>query len=107
VEPLAPSINLDLRMIARLLAFRVLLDHAFEIFRCVRQEQSQSGVYSGPEPITLIVSLSLAVNPHLFRDCAIYTIATEAGDRMGIGSGLLQHTNDRTIEKCYNGRELE
>jgi len=46
--------------------------------------------------------LAVAVNPHLFRDCAIYTIATEAGDRMGIGSGLLQHTDDRTIEKCYN-----
>jgi len=51
---------------------------------------------------TTLRELDVAVNPHLFRDCAIYTIATEAGDRMGIGSGLLQHTDDRTIERHYN-----
>jgi integrase len=51
---------------------------------------------------TTLRELGVAVNPHLFRDCAIYTIATEAGDRMGIGSGLLQHTDDRTIERHYN-----
>jgi integrase len=46
--------------------------------------------------------LGVAVNPHLFRDCAVYTVATEAGDRMGIASGLLQHTDSRTTEKHYN-----
>jgi len=46
--------------------------------------------------------LGVAVNPHLFRDCAVYTVATAAGDRMGIASALLQHTDPRTTEKYYN-----
>jgi integrase/recombinase XerD len=46
--------------------------------------------------------LGVPVNPHLFRDCAVYTVATTAGDRMGIASGLLQHTDERTVEKHYN-----
>ena len=46
--------------------------------------------------------LGVAVNPHLFRDCAVYTIAINAGDRMGIASGLLQHTDQRSVEKYYN-----
>jgi len=46
--------------------------------------------------------LGVAVNPHLFRDCAVYTVATAAGDRMGIASGLLQHTDERTTQKHYN-----
>jgi hypothetical protein len=40
--------------------------------------------------------LGVPVNPHLFRDCGVYTVATHAGDRMGIASGLLQHTDKRT-----------
>jgi integrase len=44
----------------------------------------------------------VAVNPHLFRDCAVYTVATHAGDRMGIASALLQHTDQRTTKKRYN-----
>jgi integrase len=51
---------------------------------------------------TTLRELGVAVNPHLFRDCAVYTVATEAGDRMGIASGLLQHTDQRTVEKHYN-----
>ncbi len=46
--------------------------------------------------------LGIAVNPHLFRDCGVYTVATNAGDRTGIASGLLQHTDARTTEKHYN-----
>jgi len=46
--------------------------------------------------------LGVAVNPHLFRDCAVYTVAINAGDRMGIASGLLQHTDQRSVEKYYN-----
>ena len=42
------------------------------------------------------------MNPHLFRDCAVFTIATVAGDRMGIASQLHQHTYPRTTEKYYN-----
>ena len=46
--------------------------------------------------------LGIAVNPHLFRDCAVYTVAINAGARMGIASGLLQHTNERTVQQYYN-----
>ncbi len=46
--------------------------------------------------------LGVAVNPHLFRDCAVFTVATNAGDRMGIASALLQHTDQRTVDKYYN-----
>jgi integrase len=46
--------------------------------------------------------LGVAVNPHLFRDCAVYTVAINAGDRMGIASGLLQHTDERSVQKHYN-----
>jgi integrase len=46
--------------------------------------------------------LGVAVNPHLFRDCAVYTVAIHAGDRMGIASELLQHTDQSTVEKYYN-----
>ncbi len=46
--------------------------------------------------------LGVAVNPHLFRDCAVYTVVINAGARMGIASVLLQHTDQRTVEKHYN-----
>jgi integrase len=49
--------------------------------------------------------LGVAVNPHLFRDCAVYTVAINAGHRMGIASGLLQHTDPRSVEKYYNKGE--
>jgi hypothetical protein len=42
---------------------------------------------------TTFRELGVAVSPHLFRDCAVYTVATAAGDRMGIASGLLHPTN--------------
>lgn len=51
---------------------------------------------------TTLRELGVAVNPHLFRDCAVYTIATVAGDRMGLASEVLQHTDRRTTEKHYN-----
>jgi len=51
---------------------------------------------------TTLRELGVAINPHLFRDCAVYTVATAAGDRMGIASGLLQHTDPRITEKHYN-----
>jgi len=51
---------------------------------------------------TTLRELGIAINPHLFRDCAVFTVATVAGDRMGIASGLLQHTNSHSIEKYYN-----
>jgi len=51
---------------------------------------------------TTLRELGVPVNPHLFRDCAVYTVATAAGHRMGIASGLLQHTDRDTIQKHYN-----
>ncbi len=47
-------------------------------------------------------ALGVAISPHLFRDCAVHTVATRAGDEMGIASSLLQHTDPRTTEKHYN-----
>jgi len=51
---------------------------------------------------TTLRELGVAVSPHLFRDCAVHTVAIAAGDRMGVASGLLQHTDQRTTEKHYN-----
>ncbi len=45
--------------------------------------------------------LGAPINPHLFRDCAVHTVAVHAGNEMGIASGLLQHTDPRTTEKHY------
>lgn len=46
--------------------------------------------------------LGIAINPHLFRDCAVFTIAHEAGDEMGVASALLQHTDPRVTNLHYN-----
>ena len=46
--------------------------------------------------------LGVRVNPHLFRDCDVFTIADRAGAEMGVASGLLQHTDTRVTEKHYN-----
>ena len=46
--------------------------------------------------------LGVSINPHLFRDCAVLTVADLAGDRMSVASGLLQHTDPRVTEKHYN-----
>jgi integrase len=51
---------------------------------------------------TTLRELGVAVNPHLFRDCAVYTIATVAGDQIGVATQLLQHTDPRTREKHYD-----
>ena len=51
---------------------------------------------------TTFRELGVAVNPHLFRDCAVYTVASTAGDQMGIACGLLQHSDPRVTEKHYN-----
>jgi integrase len=46
--------------------------------------------------------LGVAVNPHLFRDCAVHTIADRVGEEMGLASALLQHADTRVTEKHYN-----
>lgn len=51
---------------------------------------------------TTLRELGVAISPHLFRDCAVHTVATRAGAEMGIASSLHQHTDPRTTEKHYN-----
>src|SRR5262249_14458769 len=51
---------------------------------------------------TTLRELGVAVSPHLFRNCAVYTVATVAGDRMGIASALLDHIEERTTQTHYN-----
>ena len=52
--------------------------------------------------------LGIAINPHLFRDCAVFTVAHGAGSEMGLASALLQHTDPRVTETHYNrGANLE
>jgi integrase len=50
--------------------------------------------------------LGVSINPHLFRDCAVYTIANLAGERMGIASALLHHADPRVTQEHYNKGEL-
>jgi integrase len=46
--------------------------------------------------------LGIDISPHLFRDCAVYSIATKAGTEMGIAPPLLQHTDSRVMQEHYN-----
>jgi integrase/recombinase XerD len=46
--------------------------------------------------------LGVVVNPHLFRDCAVFTVAHNAGNEIGVASALLQHTDQRVTDKHYN-----
>lgn len=46
--------------------------------------------------------LGVRISPHLFRDCAVYTVASNAGDQMGMASALLQHTDPRVTQEHYN-----
>lgn len=46
--------------------------------------------------------LGIAVSPHLFRDCAVYTVATHTGHQMEMAAALLPHTDPSVTEKHYN-----
>ena len=46
--------------------------------------------------------LGVDISPHLFRDCAVYTVATRAGKDMGVASAVLQHSDPRSREEYYN-----
>jgi integrase len=46
--------------------------------------------------------LDVDISPHLFRDCAVYTVATRAGQEMGIASAILQHSDPRVTDEHYN-----
>jgi integrase/recombinase XerD len=42
-----------------------------------------------------------SINPHLFRDCAVTTVAIEDPEHIGIAAPILGHTDPRTTEKHY------
>ncbi len=46
--------------------------------------------------------LGIPVRPHLFRSCAVETVATFHGNQMGVASGVLHHRDPRVTEKHYN-----
>jgi integrase/recombinase XerD len=46
--------------------------------------------------------LGIAINPHLFRDCAASTAYRLAGNVPGLAAALLQHTDSRVTERHYN-----
>jgi integrase len=41
------------------------------------------------------------INPHLFRDCAVTTVALEDPGHIGIAPPILAHTDPRTTERHY------
>jgi integrase len=45
--------------------------------------------------------LGVPINPHLFRDCAVTTIATEDPGHISIASSLLGHSNTKTTDRHY------
>jgi len=45
--------------------------------------------------------LGVDVSPHLFRHSAVHTIAAHRGDRIAVGTAILQHTDPRTTN-IYN-----
>jgi integrase/recombinase XerD len=46
-------------------------------------------------------AFGVAINPHLFRDCAVTTVAIEDPEHIGIAAPILGHTDPRTTEKHY------
>jgi integrase/recombinase XerD len=42
-----------------------------------------------------------SINPHLFRDCAVTTVAIDDPEHIGIAAPILGHTDPRTTEKHY------
>ena len=47
-------------------------------------------------------AFGFSISPHLFRDCAVTTIATRDPKHAGIASDLLGHADLRTTERYYN-----
>ena len=46
-------------------------------------------------------AFGVAINPHLFRDCAVTTVAIEDPEHIGIAAPILGHTDPRTTEEHY------
>jgi integrase/recombinase XerD len=52
--------------------------------------------------------LGQPINPHLFRDCAVTSVAIDDPAHIGIASRLLGHRTRSTTERYYNqARGLE
>ncbi len=47
-----------------------------------------------------------SVNPHLFRDCAITTMAVHHGASIGAGVALLGHRDPRVTQRHYNQADM-
>jgi integrase/recombinase XerD len=46
-------------------------------------------------------AFGISINPHLFRDCAVTTVAIEDPAHIGIAAPILGHTDPRTTEEHY------
>ena len=46
-------------------------------------------------------AFGISINPHLFRDCAVTTVAIEDPTHIGIAAPILGHTDPRTTEEHY------
>ena len=46
-------------------------------------------------------AFGIAINPHLFRDCAVTSVAIDDPEHIGIAAPILGHTDPRTTEKHY------
>jgi integrase len=46
-------------------------------------------------------AFGVGINPHLFRDCAVTSVAIENPEAIGIAAPILGHTDLRTTEEHY------
>ena len=46
-------------------------------------------------------AFGVSISPHLFRDCAVTTVAIDDPEHIGIAAPILGHTDPRTTEKHY------
>ena len=61
---------------------------------------SQKGVYDRIVKVTER-AFGTPINPHLFRDCAVTSVAIEDPEHIGIAAPILGHTDPRTTEEHY------
>lgn len=61
---------------------------------------SQKGAYDRIVTVTER-AFGAPINPHLFRDCAVTSVAIEDPEHIGIAASILGHTDPRTTEEHY------
>ncbi|MFC1491573.1 tyrosine-type recombinase/integrase [Nitrospinota bacterium] len=61
---------------------------------------SQKGAYDRIVTVTE-QAFGVPINPHLFRDCAVTSVALENPEHIGIAAPILGHTDPRTTEEHY------